>query len=282
MQILSDIDGLRAWRAARREAGRSLALVPTMGNLHAGHLSLVARAVEEADEAIASIFVNPLQFGPDEDYASYPRTLEADVEALRDAGCTAVFTPERSAIYPGPEAEVCRVEVPGISEILCGAHRPGHFSGVATVVAKLFNLVDPEVALFGLKDYQQLTVIRRMAQGLGFGLRIVGVTTVRAEDGLALSSRNSYLDEDERRRAPVLYQTLRWIAERITDAEHDFTHLQGAGIARLQDAGFRPEYLEVREADSLVPAGRESRHLVLLAAAQLGRARLIDNLLIER
>jgi len=281
MKVVSDIPELRAWREGLR-GERKLAFVPTMGNLHEGHLTLVRRARELADEVVVSIFVNPLQFGPGEDFDAYPRTLDADLSALAPEGVTRVFVPERSAIYPEDEAAQTRVHVPLISDILCGAHRPGHFDGVATVVAKLFALVAPEVAVFGRKDYQQLAVIRRMTADLGLPVAIEGVDTIRDADGLALSSRNAYLTGDERERAPLLYATLRWIADRLTDSETDFAHLTGAGLARLEDAGMRPEYLEVRQAGTLAPARPEGRNLVVLAAAYLGRARLIDNIEVHR
>jgi pantoate--beta-alanine ligase len=281
MKVISKLTALHDWRGELRWSGK-LALVPTMGNLHQGHLALVRRAKQETEAVIVSIFVNPLQFGPGEDFDAYPRTLEQDLELLRSEGVSCVFTPERSALYPDDEAAQTRVHVPEISDILCGAGRPGHFDGVATVVAKLLNLVAPEVAVFGNKDYQQLAVIRRMAGDLALPVRIVGVDTVREPDGLAMSSRNGYLSDAQRAQAPDLYATLRWVADRLTDQVSDYAHLAGAGIARLEDAGFDPEYLEIREADTLAPAQPESRDLVVLAAAMLGRARLIDNIEVRR
>jgi pantoate--beta-alanine ligase len=281
MEVISSITQLRAWRAELRWSGR-VALVPTMGNLHEGHLALIRRAAEEADDVVVSIFVNPLQFGPDEDFDAYPRTLDADLELLAGEGVSIVFTPERDTIYGGDEREQTRIHVPGISDILCGAHRPGHFDGVATIVAKLFNLVTPEVAVFGNKDYQQLAVIRRMVDDLGLPVEVIGLDTVRAEDGLALSSRNQYLSDEQRAKAPDLYKTLRWIADHLTDNETDLAALAGSGIARLEDDDFVVEYLEVREAVTLQAAQPQSRDLVVLAAAQLGKARLIDNIEVHR
>jgi pantoate--beta-alanine ligase len=281
MQVISSITELRAWRSELRWSGR-LALVPTMGNLHEGHLALIRRAAEDADDVVVSIFVNPLQFGPEEDFEAYPRTLDADLELLASEDVSTVFIPERETIYAGEDSEQTRVHVPGISDILCGAARPGHFDGVATVVTKLFNLVTPEVAVFGNKDYQQLAVIRRMVADLGLPVEIIGLDTVRDSDGLALSSRNRYLSDEQRAKAADLYKTLRWIADRLTDNETEFAALTGSGVARLEDAGFSIDYLEVRQAQTLLPAQPQSRDLVVMAAAQLGKSRLIDNIEVHR
>ncbi len=278
MQILDSkaaMQGLtRAWRAA----GESVALVPTMGNLHAGHLALVARARELGRRVVASVFVNPLQFGPREDYAAYPRTLEADAEQLREHGVDALFVPRLADVYPRPAALTCRVEVPALGAILCGEYRPGHFSGVATVVAKLFNMVVPDVAVFGEKDFQQLLVIRRMVEDLDFPVRIEGLPTVREPDGLALSSRNAYLNAEERARAPQLYATLCTVRDALRAGRRDFAALEHEGLERLRGAGFAPDYLSVRGAADLAPAEDTAPPLVVLAAARLGQARLIDNL----
>lgn len=263
---------LREWRIARQR----IAFVPTMGNLHEGHISLVERARGLADKVVASVFVNPTQFGPSEDYAAYPRTLERDAAFLTEAGCDVLFTPTIAAMYPYGETEAW-VDVPGLSGILCGAFRPGHFRGVATVVARLFNHVAPDLAVFGEKDFQQLLLIRRMTRDLGFPIEIVGAPTARDADGLALSSRNQYLTPEERRTAGTVYRVLRSVADAVA-AGAEAAEPVAAGLAELRSAGFRPDYLEVRSAETLqLPAAGE-RDLVVLAAAWLGRARLIDNL----
>jgi len=249
-----------------------------MGNLHAGHLRLIERARGGADAVVASIYVNPLQFGPNEDFAAYPRTLEDDRRRLDDAGTDLLFAPGDAEIYPrGPQAQTV-VEVPGVSDILCGAFRPGHFRGVTTVVNRLLNLVQPDVAVFGNKDYQQLLVIRLMVADLGMTVAIEGVDTVREADGLAYSSRNRYLNAEERRTAPLLYVTLRELADALGKSPADAGEALEGARARLQAAGFRPEYLELRRRTDLAPAGAADREAVLLAAAWLGRTRLIDNL----
>ncbi len=264
---------LRAWR----RDGASIALVPTMGNLHEGHLRLVDVGRARADRVVVSVFVNPLQFGPGEDYERYPRTLDRDRDLLAERGADLLFAPTVAEIYPRPLAESTYVEVPGITDMLCGASRPGHFRGVATVVAKLFNLVQPDVAVFGEKDYQQLQVIRRLTADLNFPVEIVGVPIVRESDGLAMSSRNGYLSPEERERAPVLYRSLCEARDAIAAGETDFAALCRRQRERLRRAGFRPDYFEIRRAD-LGEAGPGDRPLVILAAAWLGRTRLIDNL----
>jgi pantoate--beta-alanine ligase len=267
---------LREWRIARLR----IAFVPTMGNLHSGHISLIERARELADRVVASVFVNPTQFGPSEDYGAYPRTLERDAEFLKAAGTDVLFTPTIESIYPFGETEAW-VDVPSLSGILCGAARPGHFRGVATVVARLFNHVAPDVAVFGEKDYQQLLLIRRMSADLGFPIEIVGAPTARDADGLALSSRNQYLTTDERSQASAVYRALQRVAAGVQSGE-DVDKLTAAARAELVEHGFRPDYLEVRSADTLQPPAPEEKELVALVAAWLGRARLIDNLRFTR
>ncbi len=277
MMVIAELGGLRATVAAWRREGR-IAFVPTMGNLHAGHLTLVHEARKLADRVAVSIFVNPLQFGAGEDFASYPRTFERDRELLLDAGVDLLFAPTSELMYPRPAALQTRVEVPGLSDLLCGASRPGHFVGVATVVCKLFNMVQPNVALFGRKDYQQLAVIRRMTEDLDLPVRVVGVPTVREADGLAMSSRNGYLTPEERALAPALYRVLQEAAAVIQRGSRDFAAVEHRSVAALQGAGLRPDYFSVRRAADLHPAQPEDSDLVLLAAAYLGKARLIDNL----
>jgi len=277
-QTIADV---RAQVQAWHRAGESVAFVPTMGNLHAGHLALVARARELAERVVVSIFVNPLQFGEGEDLEAYPRTPEEDRQQLQAAGADLLFMPSEQEIYPGGREGVTFVEVPGISGLLCGASRPGHFRGVATVVCKLFNIVQPDVACFGQKDFQQLAVLRRMVSELNMPLEVVGVPTIREVDGLAMSSRNGYLNAAERKIAPHLYQTLQALAERVQRGERDYPALEASGWQMLQQDGLQPDYLVLRRASDLLPPQGDEASLVLLAAAYLGRARLIDNLLIE-
>lgn len=264
-----------------RRQGLTVGFVPTMGNLHDGHVSLVRQAAARADRVVVSIFVNPLQFGPNEDFASYPRTLEADLRRLDGQGADLVFAPSADEMYPdGPELAT-RITVSGLADILCGRSRPGHFTGVATVVNKLLNIVRPDIAVFGRKDYQQLAVIRRMVRDLSMAVEIVGGETVREHDGLAMSSRNQYLSHDERARAPALYAALMAAADSLLrGTADDIPAVAAAGRDTLAAAGFVPDYFEIRDAATLAEpeAGADPTSLVVLAAAQLGRARLIDNL----
>ena len=273
MRIHTTIASLRA---ARAQAGR-LALVPTMGNLHDGHIALIHEAARQADTVAASIFVNRLQFGPNEDFDRYPRTFEADCAKLQAAGVAHVFAPAEEQMYPQPQ----RYHVdpaPEQSDILEGAFRPGHFRGVATVVLKLFNIVQPDVAVFGKKDYQQLMVIRNLVHELALPIEIVGLDTIRAADGLALSSRNGYLSPAERAQAPRLYQQLAAIAAAVRQGAHDFAAREAAALADLQQHGWQPDYLTVRRRADLQPPQSPADPLVVLAAARLGGTRLIDNL----
>lgn len=280
MLIQSSPSEIRAAIAELHGNDKRVAFVPTMGNLHAGHLALVEAAAEKADAVVVSIFVNPLQFGPGEDFDSYPRTLQADCAQLETIGVDIVFTPTVDDMYPAGGENATVVSVPGISRDLCGASRAGHFDGVTTVVARLFNLVPADVAVFGEKDFQQLHIIRRMAQDLAFDIDIVGIPTVRELDGLAMSSRNQYLDTEQRALAPLLYQVLNDMAGAIANGDHNFAALEQAGMKRLAAVGFEPEYLEVRREHDLARplAGSPSGSFRVLAAARLGKARLIDNL----
>lgn len=262
-------------------AGKQVALVPTMGNLHTGHLRLVEEAQRHADLVVASIFVNPLQFGPGEDFESYPRTLEEDRAQLESVGCHYLFNPTVDEVYPEGQANQTRVQVPQVSEGLCGAKRPGHFDGVATVVSKLFNFVQPQVACFGQKDYQQLAVIRKMVKDLNFPIKIVGVPTQRAADGLALSSRNAYLTPEQRQKSAGLYATLQAIGHKLAKGNTHFHELSHQARARLAELGFSPEYVEIRSLD-LSPPRPEATSWVLLAAARMGKARLLDNLIVQK
>jgi pantoate--beta-alanine ligase len=276
MQILKTIESLQS--ALGDAANGTLGFVPTMGNLHAGHLSLVARARADHDLVVVSIFVNPLQFGANEDLDAYPRTLYADSAALIDAGCDVLFLPSAEELYGDDMLQSTRVQVPELGADYCGASRPGHFDGVTTVVAKLFNIVQPDAAYFGLKDYQQFSIIRKMVSDLAMPVALHGVDTVREASGLALSSRNGYLTPEQKALAPLLYQTIKSIGEAIAAGEQDFKRLTQAGKQQLQEAGFQLDYLAIANAASLRTATKEDSHLVILVAAYLGSTRLIDNL----
>ncbi len=281
MQTVETVSALRALVARARGEHKKVALVPTMGNLHDGHIALINCARQRADFVVASIFVNPLQFGANEDLANYPRTPDADREKLVNAGCDVLFAPAVEQIYPDGMLNQAIVSVPRVSEGLCGAARPGHFDGMATVVLKLLNIVQPDVAVFGEKDYQQLAVIRSMVRDLNMLTDIVGAPTIRAADGLALSSRNGYLSEQERRVAPVLYASLKQMAASIRELHRvDDVQLQ-ACLQRMIDAGVYLDYLEIRNAQDLSPAREGAAHLVLLVAGRLGTTRLIDNLTVD-
>lgn len=280
LSLLSGRADLSHWRQARRREGARIALVPTLGNLHAGHLALVAEAKRRSDAVLVSIFVNPTQFAPGEDYPGYPRTLQRDTSLLAQEGVEAVFVPTLEVMYPNGFRDAVVVDVPALAHLLCGASRPGHFRGVAGVIARLFGLVAPDLAVFGEKDYQQLQVIRHLVEELFFAVEIVAVPTVREASGLALSSRNQYLTADERERAPLLYRALEEAAGKLlvgTIVEQ----VESAGWARLRAGGFRPEYFSVRRGDDLGPptAGVPLR---IFAAAWLGRARLIDNIPVSK
>ena len=282
MITVTTLGELRARRAAWVAADQRVAFVPTMGNLHEGHLELVRRARGLARRVVVSVFVNPLQFGAGEDLASYPRTLARDTDLLAGVGADLLFAPSIGEMYARPPAEQTRVEVPGLSDVLCGASRPGHFVGVATVVCKLFNMVQPELALFGEKDFQQLAVIRRMVEDLCVPVEIVGVPTVREPDGLAMSSRNGYLTPAERQRAPALHRALREAAEALEARGAGPEAVEAAAAARIDAAGLRTDYVSVRRAADLAVPRDADDDLVILVAAYLGRARLIDNVRVRR
>jgi pantoate--beta-alanine ligase len=281
MKTAYSLETLRATIQQWRREGARIALVPTMGNLHAGHISLLARARELADRTVVSIFVNPIQFGKGEDYATYPSTLEADRQKLAAAGLHLLFAPNLDELYPGGFEEDTRVSVPSLSTVLCGQFRPGHFSGVATVVTKLLINVQPDLALFGEKDYQQLLVVRRMVQDLLMPVEILGLPIVREVDGLAMSSRNAYLNAEERARAPRIHATLREAAERLLQQRDSLIIIETAAMANLAAAGFRPEYFSIRRAEDLALPRANDTSLQILTAAWLGGARLIDNVRVE-
>jgi pantoate--beta-alanine ligase len=278
MLTVTTIAAVREHVSEWHAAGKRVVFVPTMGNLHAGHVSLIEAARAHGDVFVSSIFVNPMQFGPNEDFAHYPRTPREDSKMLAAAGCDLMFMPDVGEIYPNGAEHATRIEVPGISAILCGEFRPGHFEGVATVVAKLFHIVDPDVAIFGEKDFQQLTVIRRMVADLCLRVKVVGAPTVRESDGLAMSSRNQYLDPAQRALAPTIYLQLQQAVAAVKSGERDFARIEGTGRAALDGAGFRTDYFSVRDAKTLSPARPDTRNFVVLTAARLGKARLIDNL----
>lgn len=282
MNIFQTVTELQTQLAQWRRAQQTIAFVPTMGNLHAGHLSLVEKAQTLADHVIVSIFVNPLQFGENEDYAVYPRTLTADCEQLATTKTELVFTPTITAIYPEGMRVSTQIEVPTLTNILCGISRPGHFIGVATVVNKLFNLVQPTIALFGEKDYQQLQVIKKMVTDLYMPIEIIGVPTMREVDGLAMSSRNGYLTPAQRTIAPHLFQILNQVRSQIEAGAQDFVALENRAFSTLKDEGFRPDYVAIRHAHTLTYPTPKANELVILAAAYLGQTRLIDNVRLTR
>ncbi|KQN58178.1 pantoate--beta-alanine ligase [Erwinia sp. E602] len=277
MLIIETLPLLRREIRRWRQDGQRIALVPTMGNLHDGHMTLVDEARARADIVVASIFVNPMQFERADDLARYPRTLQQDCEKLNQRGADLVFAPAPADIYPQGLGEQTFVEVPGLSTLLEGASRPGHFRGVSTIVSKLFNLVQPDVACFGEKDYQQLALIRKMVADMGFDIEIVGVPTVRAKDGLALSSRNGYLTAEERKIAPLLSQVMNQVAEQLASGERHVDELISGAETRLAEQGLQADGLAIVDADTLLPLTVDSRRGVILMAAWLGKARLIDN-----
>ena len=279
MLLVNEVETLRGYVKGWRQSGEKVAFVPTMGNLHAGHIDLVKAARHHADRTVVSIFVNPMQFGEGEDFDAYPRTIEEDRVKLQEVGVDLLFAPAAQTIYPSGTGQQTRVEVPDISDILCGATRPGHFVGVATIVCKLFNMVQPDIAVFGEKDYQQLMVIRHMVNDLAIPIEILGKATVREPDGLAMSSRNGYLDAGERQQAPALYRILQETAAAIKSGAKDYAGLERQALKDLETAGFRPDYFVIRAADNLQPPREKGKTLVILAAAYLGTTRLIDNLI---
>ena len=278
MKTITSTTELRRSLAQHRREGKSIAFVPTMGNLHAGHIELVRNARKQADIVVVSIFVNPMQFGANEDLDNYPRTLTADKEKLFAEGTQYLFFPSADEIYPGGVENQTRVSVPELADTLCGSSRPGHFTGVATVVSKLFNIVQPDLAFFGKKDFQQLVIIKKMVADLCIPVDVIGIDTARAKDGLALSSRNGYLNEQERQLAPLLQQQLQQCAESISLGDSDFKALEQQAREALISAGFNPDYFQVCDAYTLHAPSTHSTELVIAAAARLGSTRLIDNI----
>ncbi|MBT8130915.1 MAG: pantoate--beta-alanine ligase [Gammaproteobacteria bacterium] len=280
MITVPDIETVRKQVRQWRADGCRVGFVATMGNLHEGHLSLLNTARKHADKVVASLFVNPLQFGPGEDFSAYPRTPDEDQAALESVSCDLLFAPDESTIYPDGDLST-RVVVGVLGDVLCGAQRKGHFDGMATVVTKLLNIVAPDIAVFGQKDYQQLIVIKHIVRDLNLPVRIISGSTIREADGLAMSSRNQYLTTAERAIAPLLHEVLLEVAGKIKDPTADYTAVCQAGLQRLQEAGFTPDYLELRDGRTLQETDATTRSVVVLAAAVLGRARLIDNVCLD-
>ncbi|ORJ49323.1 pantoate--beta-alanine ligase [Kluyvera intermedia] len=281
MLIIETLPLLRQHIRRARQEGKLIALVPTMGNLHDGHMTLVEEAKTRADVVVVSIFVNPMQFDRADDLARYPRTLQEDCEKLNKRKVDFVFAPAPNDIYPQGTDTQTYVDVPGISTMLEGASRPGHFRGVSTIVSKLFNLVQPDVACFGEKDYQQLQLIRKMVADMGYDIEIVGVPTVRAKDGLALSSRNGYLTAEQRKIAPALSKIMNAMAAKLQAGERNLDEIIALAEQELNDAGLRADDIQIRDADTLLELAQTSKRAVILMAAWLGQARLIDNKVVE-
>lgn len=278
MRIVHTLSELRHFVSTHKMQGHKIAFVPTMGNLHEGHLSLVMEARKSADIVICSIFVNPMQFGENEDLDAYPRTLEADTQALESKNCDLLFAPNAKEVYPNGLGEQTRVDVPDLGDYHCGASRPGHFIGVATVVAKLFNMVQADIAIFGEKDFQQLAIIRKMASELCFPIDIIGISTSREASGLARSSRNGYLTDTEKQSAAQLYKVLLAAREALKNGERDFAKLSEHANAKLVEEGFKPDYFNIANPKTLAPSVPKDEQFVILVAAYLGKTRLIDNI----
>ena len=283
MQVIEQLKTLRETVTSWHRAAEKVVLVPTMGNLHAGHLRLVKAAAELGEHIVVTIFVNPAQFVAGEDYETYPRTLDADLAQLADTAAELVFIPDVSEVYPAGLEGLTQVSVPALDNIFCGRSRPGHFTGVATVVTKLFNLVQADIAVFGEKDFQQLKVIKKLVEDLNLRIEVIGIPTVREADGLAMSSRNSYLSKEQRRLAPLLYQSLTEMQEKIFQGYENYRELEEKYRFQLESAGFMVDYLTICDADDLsIADNAHTGNMVILVAASLGRARLIDNLSFRR
>jgi len=281
MQLVKKIKEVRTLVSNWRSEKALIGFVPTMGNLHSGHLQLVQHAKQRTNRVVASIYVNPLQFGGSNDFDAYPRTFEQDKQKLEDAGVDMLFAPDSNEMYPRTMEAATKIQVPGLSDILCGEFRPGHFEGVATVVNKFLNIVQPDVLYLGEKDYQQLMVVRQMISDLAMNVEVEGVATVREPNGLAMSSRNQYLHQEQRARAAQLYKTLLYLKKQATETGIAFNILEEEAITLLKTVGFRPEYVRICDAATLQPATTDTNEKIVLAAAWMGKARLIDNLLID-
>lgn len=281
MQVFHHVDSIREALSVARGQGKRIGFVPTMGNLHNAHLALVETAQAKADIVVCSIFVNRLQFGLNEDWDKYPRTLARDSEKLRSVNCDFLFCPEEQEIYPNGMDTQTRVIVPSMADVLCGASRPGHFEGVTTVVSKLFNIVQPDIAVFGVKDFQQLAIIRRMVEDLCIPVEVVAGDIVREEDGLAMSSRNGFITEDERPRANQLHTSLLWVCNSIRDGKRNFHELEAQAKAQIESAGFRPDYVSICNSKTLAPAADDDDEITVLGAMYTLGARLIDNISVQ-
>jgi pantoate--beta-alanine ligase len=281
MRIFHTVSGLRDALTVHRREGLRIGFVPTMGNLHQGHLALVKQARESCDIVVCSIFVNALQFGLNEDWDKYPRTYQMDCEKLTEAGCDYLFHPDDTEMYPNGLDTQSRVICPTMTDVLCGASRPGHFEGVTTVVSKLFNIVQPDEAIFGIKDYQQLAVIRRMVEDLCMPVQITAAPIYREADGLAMSSRNSYITEEERPKVVVLKDSLEWIAQQVREGARNFRELESLAIERIASTGFKTDYITVSNSKTLDPAAEDDLEITILGAIFTESARLIDNLSIR-
>ena len=278
MDQATSITELRQYVQHWKEHGQSIAFIPTMGNLHAGHMSLIEKGQSLCDRSICSIFVNPMQFGPNEDWDHYPRTLDADLEQLRKIGCDLVYLPTASDLYPEGLERISKVQVTDLTDDYEGQHRPGHFTGVATVVLKLFNIVRPDVSVFGKKDYQQYRVISKMVEDFNLDVQIIGQETTREKSGLATSSRNQYLDSGQKEKAAMIYRQLQQAAQAIDKGERDFEALEEKAVEALDGAGFKTDYFRICNAETLLPATPQDRDLVILVTAALGPTRLLDNI----
>lgn len=281
MRIFHTVSGLRDALTVHRREGLRIGFVPTMGNLHQGHLALVKQARESCDIVVCSIFVNALQFGLNEDWDKYPRTYQMDCDKLTEAGCDYLFHPDDTEMYPNGLDTQSRVICPTMTDVLCGASRPGHFEGVTTVVSKLFNIVQPDEAIFGIKDYQQLAVIRRMVEDLCMPVQITAAPIYREADGLAMSSRNSYITEQERPKVVVLKDSLEWIAQQVREGSRNFRELERLAIERIAKAGFKTDYITLSNSKTLDPAAEDDLEITVLGAIFTESARLIDNLSIR-
>jgi pantoate--beta-alanine ligase len=281
LEIITAKDELREQLDDWRQQDDHIAVVPTMGNLHVGHISLVELAREHAERVVVTVFVNPTQFGESEDFSDYPRTLDRDTRRLRKVGADILFMPAVETVYPFGIENATKVSVPGLSDNFCGSFRPGHFEGVTSVVARLFALVQPDVAVFGQKDFQQQMVIRRMVDDLNLSVKVLVGSTIREDDGLAMSSRNQYLTEDERTIAPALYRSLKEIGEHLQAGKRSYDELEQQGVDGLVEAGFKPDYVAIRRAQDLSAPDRDCDELVIMVAAHLGNARLIDNIIVS-
>lgn len=281
MQVFHQVDSLRQALREARAAGKRVGFVPTMGNLHDAHLALVETAKAYADVVVCSIFVNRLQFGLNEDWDKYPRTLERDSEKLRSVGCDYLLCPDEQEIYPNGMDAQTRVIVPTMADVLCGASRPGHFEGVTTVVSKLFNIVQPDTAVFGIKDFQQIAIIRRMVEDLCIPVEIIAGEIVRESDGLAMSSRNSFITEQERSKANQLYTSISWVCKELQAGTRDFQRLESEAKLQIESAGFKPDYVSICNSKTLAPVADDDIQITVLAAMYTQGARLIDNVSVE-